>query len=149
MSEQAIPVGKVGLPDLRLPPCGLQLLTGNRQPTTGNQQLPTAFCLLPTFMLLVLITIAGCNAQPHPKDLVLGAEQLDLLLPHLQGKRVGLLVNNTATIGKTLLADTLVSRGVNVIKIFGPEHGFRGAAADGELVNDSVDVKTGIPLVSL
>jgi uncharacterized protein YbbC (DUF1343 family) len=101
-------------------------------------------------MLLVLMTIiVGCNAQPHAKDLVLGAEQLDLLLPQLQGKRVGLLVNNTATVGKTHLADTLVSRGVQVIKIFGPEHGFRGQAADGEQVNDSVDVKTGIPLVSL
>jgi len=100
-------------------------------------------------MLLVLITIVGCNAQPHAKDLVLGAEQLDLLLPQLQGKRVGLLVNNTATIGKTLLADTLVHRGVRVTRIFGPEHGFRGEAADGERVNDSVDVKTGIPLVSL
>jgi len=96
--------------------------------------------------------ITGCNAQPTATDskrTILGAEQLDLLLPRLQGKRIGLLVNNTAIIGKTHLADTLVSRGVNITKIFGPEHGFRGGAADGEPVNDSVDRRTGISLVSL
>jgi len=155
MSEQAIPVGSrqwaVGreLPKCKDTSRGPGLLIGNRQPANGTQQLPTAHCLLPTLWLLAVMTIMGCKAQSNANNLVLGAEQLELLLPQLQGKRVGLLVNNTATIGKTLLADTLVSRGVNVIKIFGPEHGFRGAAADGELVNDSVDVKTGIPLVSL
>ncbi len=60
-----------------------------------------------------------------------------------------MLVNNTSTVGKTHLADTLISRGVRVTKIFGPEHGFRGEAADGEPVHDSVDRRTGIPVVSL
>ena len=122
-----------------------------------NHILPTASrwlsgCLLPTFCLLAILTILGCKAQSTAADskrTILGAEQLDLLLPQLQGKRVGLLVNNTANIGKTHLADTLVRRGVSITKIFGPEHGFRGEAADGEQVNDSVDLKTGIPLVSL
>jgi uncharacterized protein YbbC (DUF1343 family) len=155
MSEQAIPVGsrQWAVGNCWLPVASCRLPINNPGPTEASlhfgNSLPTALCLLPTLWLLAVMTIVGCNAQPHPKDLVLGAEQLDLLLPQLQGKRIGLLVNNTATIGKTLLADTLVSRGVNVIKIFGPEHGFRGAAADGELVNDSVDAKTGIPLVSL
>lgn len=81
--------------------------------------------------------------------LVLGAEQLDVLLPKLKGKRVGVVVNHTSLINKTHLADTLKSLGVNLVKIFGPEHGFRGNAADGELVNDSLDVKTGVPVVSL
>lgn len=78
-----------------------------------------------------------------------GAEQLDRLLPHLQGKRVALVVNYTAMVGKTHLADTLRSRGVNVKKIMAPEHGFRGNAAAGEQVKDGVDVKTGLPVVSL
>jgi uncharacterized protein YbbC (DUF1343 family) len=80
---------------------------------------------------------------------ITGAAQLDLLLPKLKGKQVALVVNHTSLVGKTHLADTLKSVGVNIKKIFGPEHGFRGAAADGELVNDSVDTKTGITLVSL
>src|SRR5882672_1642629 len=95
--------------------------------------------------------IVGCSGAQSPigRKPVVGAEQLDLLLPALQGKRVALLVNATSLVGKTHLADTLMSRGVTIAKIFGPEHGFRGAAADGEVVNDSVDVKTGIRVVSL
>ena len=74
------------------------------------------------------------NIQAAP-GLMLGAEQLDILLPLLQNKRVALLVNHTATIGDTHLVDTLLRRGVNIKKIFGPEHGFRGNAADGEVVS--------------
>jgi len=82
-------------------------------------------------------------------EIIIGAQRLDLVLPKLQGKRVGLLVNHTALIGKTHLVDTLKNQGVNIVKIFGPEHGFRGAAADGETVHDSIDVRTGIPIISL
>ena len=67
----------------------------------------------------------------------------------MKNKRVGLVVNHTSLIGKTHLADTLKSSGINIIRIFGPEHGFRGTAADGEYVNDSIDSKTGISVVSL
>jgi uncharacterized protein YbbC (DUF1343 family) len=84
-----------------------------------------------------------------PATVVLGAEQLDVLLPKLAGKRVALLVNQTSVIGKTHLVDTLKSLGVNLIKIMGPEHGFRGAASDGETVNDAFDSKSGLPVVSL
>lgn len=94
-----------------------------------------------------LLSLATCEAQ-KPKVSV-GAEQLNELLPLLNGKRVGLVVNNTSLVGKTHLADTLVSRKVQVKKIFGPEHGFRGDAADGEHVGDAIDAKTGIPVVSL
>lgn len=85
-------------------------------------------------------------AQPK---LILGAAQIDLLLSKLEGKPVALVVNNTSLIGKTHLADTLKSRGVNIRKIFAPEHGFRGTADAGEHVKDGVDVKTGLSLVSL
>jgi uncharacterized protein YbbC (DUF1343 family) len=78
-----------------------------------------------------------------------GAQQLDLLLPSLHNKRVALVVNNTSLVNKTPLVDTLKSRGVNIVLVFGPEHGFRGTAADGEHVNDSIDEKTGIPIFSL
>ncbi len=94
-----------------------------------------------------LLTVTICEAQ-KPKVSV-GAEQLNQLLPMLKGKRVGLVVNNTSLVGKTHLADTLVSRKVPVKRIFGPEHGFRGDAADGEHVKDEIDSKTGVPVVSL
>jgi uncharacterized protein YbbC (DUF1343 family) len=78
-----------------------------------------------------------------------GADQLDLLLPKLTGKNIGLVVNHTAAVGKTHLTDTLESQGVIIKKIFAPEHGFRGSAADGETIKDGVDIKTGLPVISL
>jgi uncharacterized protein YbbC (DUF1343 family) len=72
-------------------------------------------------------------------------------LPYLKGKSVGMVINQTSVIGKnqTFSVDSLVKLGVNVKKIFGPEHGFRGNAADGGKVEDTVDPKTGIPALSL
>ena len=98
--------------------------------------------------LFFLCSILSCDAQTNVRVLT-GAEQLNELTPKLKNKKVGLVVNHTSLIGKTHLADTLKSLGINVTRIFGPEHGFRGNAADGEYVNDSIDSKTGIPVVSL
>jgi uncharacterized protein YbbC (DUF1343 family) len=78
-----------------------------------------------------------------------GADELDVLLPLLQKKNVALVVNHTSLVGNTHLTDTLISSGITVRKVFAPEHGFRGAAADGERVNDGVDAKTGLSIVSL
>jgi len=83
-----------------------------------------------------IVLLLSFEATGQDKALRTGAEQLDLLLPRLAGKRIGLLINYTANIGKTPLVDTLRSRGVNVVKIFSPEHGFRGTAVDGEEVAD-------------
>ncbi len=101
------------------------------------------------WVLALILLNSSCKAQPAATSIQTGAQQLNTLLPKLKGKRVALVVNHTSLIGKTHLADSLKSVGVNLVKIFGPEHGFRGNAADGELVSDSVDKKTGIPLVSL
>ncbi len=90
------------------------------------------------------------SARPaQPKAVMTGAEQLDVLLPKLSGQRVAMLVNQTAVVAKRHLADTLKSRGVNLVKIFSPEHGFRGTADAGEAVKDGMDLATGIPVVSL
>jgi uncharacterized protein YbbC (DUF1343 family) len=62
---------------------------------------------------------------------------------------VGILVNQTSIIGSKPIVDSLVALGVNIVTIFGPEHGFRGTASNGDKVNDSVDPKTGIPAISL
>ena len=81
--------------------------------------------------------------------LITGADQTGLYLEYLKGKRVAILVNQTSIIGKTPIVDSLVSLGVNIVRIFGPEHGFRGTASNGDKVGDSVDPKTGIPAISL
>ncbi len=88
-------------------------------------------------------------AEEAPARLQTGAEQIETYLPLLKNKSVALLVNHTALVGKTHLADTLLKLGVQVKKIFGPEHGFRGNAADGEAVKSGVDTKTGLPVISL
>ena len=78
-----------------------------------------------------------------------GAEQTEKYLPYLKGKRVAILANLTTIIGKTHLVDSLNKLGINIVKVFGPEHGFRGDASAGTAVTDETDVATGIRIVSL
>jgi uncharacterized protein YbbC (DUF1343 family) len=77
---------------------------------------------------------------------VLLREKMELLTR----KRVAIVANHTSLVGNgTHLVDTLLSRGVSVMQVFSPEHGFRGSADAGEKVSDSRDAKTGISLISL
>lgn len=78
-----------------------------------------------------------------------GAAQLEDYLPLLQGKRVAMMVNQTSRTGKSHVVDTLLQWGVNIVKIFAPEHGFRGDHSAGAHVKSTVDDKTGLPIVSL
>lgn len=112
--------------------------------------------------LLLLVTIflfansLGCNSKPQSaissaiENIILpAADQPSEYLPLLQGKKVGLVVNHTARIREVLLPDFLLQNGVEVRKIFAPEHGFRGEASAGERISDGKDPKTGIEVVSL
>lgn len=83
------------------------------------------------------------------KKIRTGADQTEKYLPYLKGKRVAVLANQTSIIGDRHLVDSLQSRGVNIVKVFGPEHGFRGNASAGVHVADEKDQKTGIPIISL
>lgn len=83
------------------------------------------------------------------QGLVTGADQTEAYVPYLKGKRVGLVVNPTSVVGDRPSVDSLLSLGVDVVKIFGPEHGFRGNASNGAKVEDEVDEQTGIPIISL
>jgi len=94
-------------------------------------------------------TPAGQSYEAAQVEVMPGAWSTETYLPMLKGKRVGLLVNQTSTIGKTHLLDSLVGRGVNVVKIFSPEHGLRGSADAGAEISDSIDQKTGLPIISL
>ncbi len=86
------------------------------------------------------------NAGPV---LITAADQTEKYLPYLKGKRVAYVANPTTIIGKKSSIDSLVSLGVNIVKVFGPEHGFRGNASAGVKVADEVDQKTGIKIISL
>lgn len=78
-----------------------------------------------------------------------GSEQLDVYLPIITNKSVGVVCNHTAIINNKHLIDTLLSLGIKIKKIFAPEHGFRGLNEAGEWVNSEIDSKTGIPIISL
>ncbi len=78
-----------------------------------------------------------------------GADQVSTYLPILKGKKVGMLVNTTSIIGNKSIVDSLQSLGINIQRIFGPEHGFRANASNGAHVADEIDAKTGIKIVSL
>lgn len=89
---------------------------------------------------------------PFTKQALTAAEQPELYLPKLEGKRIGLVINQTAILeskGNMHLVDFLMMEGLNVVKIFVPEHGFRGDADAGEKVDSEIDKNTGLPIVSL
>ena len=102
-----------------------------------------------------LVSIAQNNAgrtavAVAPKDTIrTGADQTEKYVPYLKGKRVAILANQTSIIGRRHMVDSLQSLAVNIVKVFGPEHGFRGNASAGTHVSDEKDSATGIPLISL
>lgn len=107
-----------------------------------------------TFALLLVGALswaASARAQKLPPLVSVGAERMELLLPTLQGKRVALMVNQSSLVGSTgtHLVDTLLSQGVNIVRLFVPEHGLRGKVDAGKNVRSGVDEKTGLPVVSL
>ena len=107
-----------------------------------------------TFALLLIGALswtASAHAQKLPTPVTVGAERMELLLPTLQGKRVALMVNQSSLVGSTgtHLVDTLLSQGINIVRLFVPEHGLRGKVDAGKNVRSGVDEKTGLPVVSL
>ena len=117
---------------------------------------------------LIAISCQGNRAQTAPEtvktaktdkinqSIITGANRTKKYLPLLRGKRVAVVANQTSVIFKdtsqktfTHLVDSLLQLHVNIVKVFAPEHGFRGKADAGEHVSDAVDTKTGLPIVSL
>lgn len=101
--------------------------------------------------LLATFTFNAPVKAVSNRPLRTGAERMEVVLPLLKDKKVALIVNQTSIVGKedTHLLDTLLSSGIEVTKVFAPEHGFRGEADAGEKVVDGRDPKTGLPIVSL
>lgn len=83
------------------------------------------------------------------KRIIPGAERMDQYLPLLKGKSVAVFANPGSVVKHTSLVDTLLKRGVKIVRIFGPEHGFKGTADAGEKVGNTIDPETGIQVISL
>ena len=106
------------------------------------------------FAFLMIIFVACSSMTESQKEagksrIILAAEHIDQYESQIKGKRVELLVNQTSTIGSVHLVDTLQSLGVDIQKVFAPEHGFRGDHSAGALVSNGIDEKSGLPVVSL
>tara|TARA_R110000868_G_scaffold408319_1_gene691186 strand:+ start:18773 stop:20032 length:1260 start_codon:yes stop_codon:yes gene_type:complete len=97
------------------------------------------------------IEISAQSEEAKP-EILPGADRPEVYLPKLKGKKVALAVNQTSILpskNNMHLVDFLLEQGIEVKKVFVPEHGFRGKADAGEKVDNSIDAETGIPLVSL
>jgi uncharacterized protein YbbC (DUF1343 family) len=107
------------------------------------------------FIIVILINHFVGTAQTSNLKLVeyseitTGASQFDKYTKQLTGKNVAIIANQASIIGDTHLVDTLLSQGINITKIFCPEHGFRGTADAGKKIDDNIDPKTNIPIISL
>lgn len=109
--------------------------------------------ILSAFLLFLSLFIYGQNNSTSNKkrsnQIQTGADQTEQYFSYLQNKRIGILANPTTIIGQKHLVDSLIKRGINIVKAFGPEHGFRGKASAGVVVADEKDPATGIKIVSL
>jgi uncharacterized protein YbbC (DUF1343 family) len=103
-----------------------------------------------TLIFFFLITAFGITrGQDGIHPIKTGADQTERYFPFLRGKRIAVIANPTSQIAGVPLVDSLLHSGIRVVKVFGPEHGFRGNASNGARVPDSFDTVTGIPIVSL
>lgn len=102
------------------------------------------FCLIISFLLLP----ASCKSQPG-EVILPGAERSTAYLKLLEGKNTGVVANHTSLVGEIHLVDFLISRKINIERIYSPEHGFRGTEDAGAAIESGVDKKTGIQIVSL
>jgi len=82
-------------------------------------------------------------------SIIVGAERTNEYLSIIEGKRIALVANQSSRVGESHLLDTLLELGIDIKKIFTPEHGFRGKEDAGAKVQSDIDSKTGIPLISL
>ena len=97
---------------------------------------------------IICIGLLLLTFSVNARELVLGAERTNIYLPLLKNKKIAIVGNQTSMIANTHLVDSLLSLKVNVVKVFSPEHGFRGKADAGAIIEDETDDKTGLPIIS-
>lgn len=103
------------------------------------------------FLLCLSVLISCKPDKPQPKNIVKTGAQvlLDNHLEELEGQRVGLIMNPTSRVNGVHMVDTLLNIGVEVTALYAPEHGFRGEAGAGEVIENGIDQETGLPVFSL
>ena len=102
------------------------------------------------YILALWFFLANASPSHSQQQPLTGAAQPQLYLPLLQGKKVGVVSNQTSILPEQQhLVDFLLENDIDVVKVFVPEHGFRGTADAGEKVASGTDAKTGLPIVSL
>ena len=111
-------------------------------------------CSKKSFCALIAVLFILCSpAYCLESRVILGDEQFSEYIPLLEGKRVALFSNHSGITGDNSsgehVLDSMLERGVNVTAIFSPEHGFRGTEDAGSKISDSIDEKTGVPILSL
>ena len=120
-----------------------------------------------TLLFLVTLLIYSVNSYSFSKreseikpsstsSIIVGAENTAAYFHLIQHKNVGILTNQTGVVRPDLSVNTytstvdfLIQNGINITKIYAPEHGFRGTADAGELIKDGKDKQTGLPIISL
>lgn len=110
------------------------------------------FFLFLFFTISIFFSCCDTYAQRkilNDQDAIVGASRLELYLPEIKDKNVGIVANQTSIFNDTHLIDTLLTYNIDIRKIFTPEHGFRGKADEGASVGNSIDEKTNIPIISL
>jgi len=102
-------------------------------------------------VIFFLLMVAGCSspANTESKPLLSGAERTAAYMPMLQGKNVGVVVNQSSMVHNNHLVDSLLTLGVNITAIFSPEHGFTGNADAGKHLDDTKHHINDIPIYSL
>lgn len=110
-------------------------------------------------VILIGLSMQTCGAPVQVPDatskenitiLKTGADQTELYFDRLQkSKGIALVANQTSVVAGVHLVDTMISAGLPLVKVFAPEHGFRGEAEAGALISSSTDPKTGLPIASL
>jgi len=96
-------------------------------------------------IIILLLSSFGVYAQ----KLVLGAERIDKILKTIDNKNIAIVGNQTSVVNQVHLVDTLISLNQKIISVFSPEHGFRGVEDAGAKVDNEIDTKTGLPIISL
>ena len=99
------------------------------------------------FFLIVSLNIVAQN------NTIIGIDKTEEYLPLIIDKNIAIVSNHTSQFIKESksihLVDSLLKLNVQIKKVFAPEHGFRGNLDAGEKIINSIDEKTGIPIVSL
>ena len=100
-------------------------------------------------LLFIFLIVELSFFSQNQNEIIVGAERLDEYLELIKVKNIGLVANQTSMIKNDHLVDVLLNEGVNIEKVFSPEHGFRGKSDAGEKVKDEFDLQTGLPIFSL